>query len=206
MTRFLQFAAALVVGLAPAWCDDQTKEAPPPKPAPAKTAPKVPAPNLNGRGAAVRGGNPKVGAQKAPPAIPRAPGPQIQRFLRMTPQERDIYIDKAPIANQQRLRTLSDNWEKLPPEERDRRLQLFDSVTRLSKDQQDILNQRLTEFEQLPPSRKVAIRTAYQRLSEVPEADRQAWYDSPAFKERFTPTEQQIIIDLVKYYPNPQVH
>jgi len=200
MARLFYFAATLVVGLSPLWSDDQAKE--PPK-APARvTAPKVPAAKVNNK--ARGGGVPKAGA-KALPTIPKAPNAQIQRFLRMTPQEREIYIDKAPVPNQQRLRNLAEHWDSLPQEERDRQLQLFESLSRLPRDKQDLVNQRLTEFQQLGLDRRVAIRRAYQMLSEKPEEERQPIIDSPAFKERFTPMEQQIITDLVKYYPNPRM-
>ncbi len=208
MTRLLQFAAALAVVLVPAWGADQAaakEPAKPPAKSPAKATPKIPNANANaksGRGAAA---NPRGGNVKGPPVIPKAPRPQLQRFLRMTPQEREIFIDKMPVPQQEALRKAAENWEALPQEERDRRLRLFDCLSKLPKDKQDLVDQRLTEFAQLPIARRVMIRNAYQRLSELPEADRQEWLDRPEFKERFTPIEQQIVKDLVTYYPNPQI-
>jgi hypothetical protein len=204
MARLFQFAAALIVVLSPAWCDDQaTKE--PAKPAP-KGTPRAPNVNVPGRGAGGGGAvNPRGGVPKPPPIILRPLGPQIQRFLRMTPQEREIFIDKQPIPQQERFRKAVERWESLPPEERERELKLYDFVAKLPKDKQDLVNQRVGEYNDLPPGRKIMIRNWYQRLSALTEADRETWLDRPEFKERFTPIEQQIVRDLVTYYPNPEI-
>jgi len=201
MTRVLQFAAVLTVVLAPVWGDDQATKAPPKTTV--KGTPRVPGFNAKkGAGGAV---SPKGGGVRPLPTIPKAPRPQVVRFFRMTPQEREIYIDKMPVPQQKQLRKAAETWESLPPEERDRRLKLFDSLSKLPKDKQDLVDQRLNEFYTLPVPRRVMIRNVYQRLSELPEADRAQWMDRPEFKERFTPIEQQIVKDLVTYYPNPQI-
>jgi hypothetical protein len=201
MKSFLQFAAALLLGWAPAWCE-QAKE---PAPTPAKTTvpavkppPKVPAAKGSATSAA------KIPA-KAVPVIRPVPGAQLQRFLRLTPQEREIAIDKMPIASQDAIRKRLAAFDSLPAQERERRLKLYDAISKLPKDQQDLVNQRINEFQQLGPDRKLGIQKAYQLLSGKTEPERRAIFDSPEFKERFTPTEQQIVVDLVKYYPTPEM-
>jgi hypothetical protein len=194
MNCFVKFAAVSLLGLAPAWCDDQAKEPPKPvKPPAVKPIPKGPA---------------AKGVPKAAPkgnVIRAIPGPVIQRFLRMTPQEREIAIDKMPVAQQEAIRRNVANFDALPAEERERRLRLFAAVSNLPRDQQDVVNQRIKEFQQLGPERKRAIQIAYFLLSGKTEDERRAIIDSPEFKERFTPTEQQIVTDLVKYYPRPEM-
>ena len=201
MTRVLHFAAVLTVVLAPVWGDDQATKAPPKTTV--KGTPKVP--GFNGKKAAGGAVSPKGGGVRPLPTIPKAPRPQVVRFFRMTPQEREIAIDKMPVPQQENFRKAAERWDSLPPEERERQLKLFDSLSQLAKDKQDLVEQRLNEFYALPIPRRIMIRNAYQRLSEIPEADRQTWFDRPEFKERFTPIEQQIVKDLVTYYPNPQI-
>jgi hypothetical protein len=201
MCCFLKFATALLVGLAPAWCD-QVKD--PPKPPPAKSAVKVPPKNSTVNPNAKGKGNPK-GVAKAPPVFRAIPNAQVIRFLRLTPEERQIAIDKMPIANQEPIRKKMAEFDALPAEERERQLKLWDGVTKLPKDKQDLVNQRLREVWQLPPDRRLGIRVAYQLLSAKTEEERRVMIDSQAFKDRFTPAEQQIIVDLVKYCPNPQM-
>lgn len=201
MNRFPQLAAALLLGLIPAWSDQATKEPPkPPVKAPG-VRPAVPKGAASKNGA---GGGPKAGFRQVPVIRP-IPGPQVQRFLRLTPQEREIAIDKMPIASQQRMRQAAERWDALPADERNRQLKLFDSLSSLPKDKQELVNQRIGEFQQLGPERKLAVRRVYQLLSGKTEEQRRALIDSAEFKERFTPREQQIVVDLVKYYPNPDM-
>jgi Protein of unknown function (DUF3106) len=206
MNRFLKFAAASVLGLVPAWCG-QTKEPaavkaparPPGKASAVRTpAPKAPA----ARGAAGGSGR---SSMKAMPVFRQVPGAQVQRFLRLTPREREIAIDKMPVAAQDSIRRRLAAFDSLPAEERDRQLKLYAAISTLPKDKQDLVNQRIGEFQQLGPERKLGIRRAYQLLSGKTEPVRQAIIDSPQFKERFTPMEQRIVIDLVRYYPNPEM-
>lgn len=199
----LKFAAALLAVLVPAGVA-QTKE-PAPVKAPAK-APGVRAAAPKGtttKGAAGAGGRASMKAM--PPVFRQVPGAQVQRFLRLSPQEREIAIDKMPVGVQESIRKRLAAFDSLSPEERERQLKLYDAVSKLPKDKQDLVNQRIGEFQQLGPDRKLGIRRAYQLLSGKPEAARQAIIDSPEFKERFTPTEQRIVVDLVKYYPNPEM-
>jgi hypothetical protein len=84
-------------------------------------------------------------------------------------------------------------------------LKLYDAISKLPKDKQDLVNQRINEFQKLAADRRLGIQKAYQLLSGKTEAERRAIIDSPEFKERFTPTEQQIVVDVVKYYPIPDM-
>jgi hypothetical protein len=201
MNCFVKFAAVSLLASVPVWCD-QAKEPPkPPAKAPAAAA-KVPA----AKGQPGKGGvGVKNGLKGAPPVFRPVPNAQIQRFLRLTPQEREIAIDKMPVPNQEAIRKRLAVFDALPAEERERQLKLYDSVSKLPKDKQDLVNQRISEFYQLAPDRRLGIRQVYHLLSAKSEAEQRAIIDSPEFKERFTPAEQQIVVDLVKYYPNPQM-
>jgi hypothetical protein len=129
----------------------------------------------------------------------------VQRFLRLTPKEREIAIDKMPVASQDALRKRLAAFDSLPAQERERRLKLYDAMSKLPKATQDLVNDRINEFQKLGPDRRVGIQRAYQLLSGKTEPERRVIIDSPEFKERFTPTEQRIVVDLVKYYPTPDM-
>jgi hypothetical protein len=203
MSRTLKIAAALFVGLVPGWSSDQTTKEPA-KP-PVKNPPAVVKPAVPGAKVA----NPKkgvgVGVAKKGVQLRQIPNAQIQRFLRMSPQERDIAIDKLPIPQQENLRKMLERFDAQPPEERERQLKLFELLSKLPKEQQDLINQRIREMNQLAPDRRGPIQRAYWMLSDQSEDERRTTMNDPAFKERFTPMEQQIITDLVKYYPNPKM-
>jgi hypothetical protein len=206
MNCLLKFAVALLLGYVPAWCE-QAKEpvtvpAKPPAPTVKPVVPKVPAP----KSAPARA---PASAAKAPaksvPIIRPVPTTQVQRFLRLTPKEREIAIDKMPVASQDAIRKRLAAFDSLPAQEREHRLKLYDAISKLPKATQDLVNARIDEFQKLGPDRRGAIQRAYQLLSGKAEPERRVIIDSPEFKERFTPTEQRIVVDLVKYYPTPEM-
>jgi hypothetical protein len=125
--------------------------------------------------------------------------------LRLTPKEREIAIDKMPVASQDALRKRLAAFDSLPAQEREHRLKLYEAISKLPKATQDLVNDRINEFQKLGQDRRVGIQRAYQLLSGKTEAERRAIVDSPEFKERFTPTEQRIVVDLVEYYPTPDM-
>jgi len=203
MSRILKFAAALFAVLAPAGYAQPKDAAPVKAPPKAASVPRPPAPKV----AAPKAGAGGAGRMpmKGMPVFRPVPGAQVQRFLRLTPAEREIAIDKMPVGVQESIRRRLAAFDSLPAQERERQLKLYDAVSKLPRDKQDLVNQRIAEFQQLPQDRKLGIRRVYQLLSGKPEAARQAAIDSPEFKERFTPIEQRIVVDLVKYYPNPEM-
>lgn len=206
MSCSLKFAAAALAGVI-SIAGAQSKE-PAAAKAPAKAAAKAPAARIPAPKApppkAAAGGAGRM-PMKGVPMFRQVPGPQVQRFLRLSPQEREIAIDKMPVAAQDGIRKRLAAFDSLPPEERERQLKLYEAVNRLPKDKQDLVNQRIGEFHQLGADRRTGISRAYQLLSSKPEPARQAILDSAEFKERFTPAEQRIVVDLVRYYPNPEM-
>ena len=206
MNCFLKFAAALLFGLVPAWCAQTREPAPAKAPArPPAKAPAVRAPAPSGPAARGAAGGAGRALGKTMPVFRQVPGAQVQRFLRLTPREREIAIDKMPITAQESIRKRLAAFDSLPAGERERQLKLYEAVSKLPKDKQDLVNQRIGEFQQLGPERRLGIRRAYQLLSSKSQPVRQAIIDSPEFKERFTPMEQRVVIDLVEYYPNPEM-
>jgi len=201
MNCFPKFAAVLLAGVV-SLAGAQTRE-PVPAKAPKANASKAPAVRTPAPKAPAAGAG-RMG-MKGMPVLRPVPGVQVQRFLRLSPQEREIAIDKMPVGAQEGIRRRLAAFDSLPAEERERQLKLYEAVSRLPKDKQDLVNQRIGEFQQLGQDRKLGIRRAYQLLSGKPEPARQAIIDSPEFKERFTPSEQRIVVDLVRYYPNPEM-
>jgi hypothetical protein len=118
----------------------------------------------------------KLKQQKQP--LRPLPGPAIERFLRMPPEERE--------------RALS----QLPPERRQQIEQRLRRLERLSPEQREQLERRYDVFQSLPPGRRLLVRAAIQRLRNAPEAQRKAFLESDEAKRRFTVGELQLLRDV----------
>ena len=107
------------------------------------------------------------------------PGPEVQRFLRMSPQDR--------------ARALA----QLPPERRQQIEENVARLERLSPEQKAQLERRYQIFEKLPPGRRALVREAIMRLRAMTPAQRKAVLESDDAKLRYNPEEIRLLRDVV---------
>src|SRR4051812_7123561 len=77
---------------------------------------------------APKGGVPK-GMPKGPKkgSLPKGAGPnaQVERLLEMSPEQRERALEKLPPQQQANFRKRFEQFDKLPPEERARRIEMW---------------------------------------------------------------------------------
>lgn len=150
---------------------------------------------------------PPAKAQKAqqvpgrPAAQAQLPPNAIDRWNRMSPQERERELAKLPPARARQIRERIRWYNHMAPEERQALRQRYQTFSQLPPDKQQIVRQRLRENHEFPLARQLAIHSEIQHLRSLPEAQRQALMNSGEFRGRFSPQEQQIIRDLATYLP-----
>jgi hypothetical protein len=115
---------------------------------------------------------------------------QRERMLsRMEPERRKQFIDKLqkfnalPKAEQQLLRERHERLSNLPP------------------DQQQVVRRDGARFEKLPPARRQAMLDEFQKVRKMSESERNAYFATPEFRDKFYPNEQQMIANLSKVIP-----
>jgi hypothetical protein len=104
--------------------------------------------------------------------------PAIERFLAMTPQQRE--------------RALA----ALPPERRQQILARLQALELLSDDERELLRGRLQAFTSLPPARRQAVRREIQALRALPRPQRLRRLESPELRENFSEQELQLLRDV----------
>src|SRR2546423_2571644 len=117
-------------------------------------------------------------AQKiAPPPMVMRPGPGIQaleRWSRMTPEQRSRALDRVPPERRQKVEEQLERYQNLTPEQREQlrfRAQMF---SQLPPEKQDQARRLFRQFNQLPPDRQGALREEFRNLRGMSEADRAA--------------------------------
>ena len=138
----------------------------PPKPSP---APKPVAAGKPGGG-----GGGKPGAPGRGPQLNSAQ--ELDRFSKMSPKEREKELSK------------------LPPQRRAAFEQRLARYQQMSPEQQAKVRQRVEEMESLPKDRQNAVRQEIQRLQALPPAQRKQAVESEAFKQKFSPDEQRLVL------------
>jgi hypothetical protein len=169
-------------------------------------SPKAPPPPRNG----VRPGAAKSPAGKNPMApkaggAPRLgnPGNPVERLMAMPPERREQVLEKLPPQQQANLRQRLDKYDKLPPEERARLNQMWNTFNSLPPEKQAIVTRQMQAFNSLPEARREDLKPVLQRLRLMPEARRDALLNSQAFKDRFSPSEWQMLAEISQNYPLP---
>jgi hypothetical protein len=195
-------AAAAVAGAAP------QKHVNPPKPPP--KAPRVaertrPMPRATSERGVPRPGRgperlvmPRPDNRARPLPNPLNPG---QRFLQMTPQEQEIFIEQANPALQQRLREALDRYNHLPERARQRIFRQFQLLNALPPEKQALLHRQINRFNAQPEDRRATMAEELLKLRAMSPQDRADRLSSDDFKSRFTADERQILGDLSENLP-----
>jgi hypothetical protein len=126
----------------------------------------------------------------------------IDRWNRMSPEERERELAKLPPERAKQIRQRIARYNQMHPEEQEALRRRYQTFSQLPPEQKQVIRQRLREFRQLPLARRPVVHRQVEQLRLLPEAQRQAALNSADFHSRFSPQEQQIIRDLSTYLPN----
>jgi hypothetical protein len=183
-------AVGLLLLMAVAATAAQTGNPKPPKPA--KTPPP-PRNDVRPRAVPKAGGAPRLGN----------PGNPVERLMAMPPEKREQVLEKLPPQQQANLRQRLDRFDKLPAAERARLNQMWSTFNSLPPEKQAIVTRQMQAFNNLPDARREELKPVLQRLRLMPEDRRNTLLNSDAFKNRFSPSELQMLTDISENYPLP---
>jgi uncharacterized protein DUF3106 len=103
------------------------------------------------------------------------PARDLERFAKMSPEERREQLAKLPPERRQQLERRLERYQNLPPEQREQ------------------LQRRYEAFQSLPPPRQLAVRGELLNLRRMSPAERRARLDSPEVRQYFSPEEQRLL-------------
>ncbi len=136
--------------------------------------------------------------QQAGPSLP------IDKWNRMPPDVRERELAKLPPATARLIRQRLRKYNQMPPDEQQALRERYQVFSSLPPALRQVVRGRLREFNQLPPARRRVVYREVEVLGALQEAQRQARTNSPDFRSRFSPPEQQIIRDLTQYLEPPK--
>lgn len=110
-----------------------------------------------------------------------SPTEQVERLLNMSPEEREKALAGLPPARRAAIEKRIDTLESLPPEVRERRINLAKRLESLPEDRQPVVRQEIQGIQRMPvPERRIRLH-------------------SSDFNQDYSPEEQQLIRD---HFPN----
>lgn len=131
----------------------------------------------------------------------RAQNPEtaLDRWFRMSPEERERELAKLPPARARLIRQQLRRYSEMSPEEKEKLRKRYQTFSQLPPDLQQTVRERLREFRQLPVARQVAVHRQVVELRALPEDQRAARMDSDEMRSRFSTQERLIIQNLAEY-------
>jgi hypothetical protein len=126
----------------------------------------------------------------------------IDRWNRMSPEERERELAKLPPARARLIRQRIRRYNQMNPDEQQALRERYQTFSQLPPGKQQVIRERLREFRLLPVARRPIVHGEVEQLRLLPEAERQAFLKSEDFRSKYSPQEQQIIRDLSTYLPN----
>lgn len=136
-----------------------------------------------------------------PAAQQQPPDNSIDRWNRMSPEERERELAKLPPARARMIRQRIKRYNQMNPEEQQALRERYQMFSQLPPEKRQVVRQRVRELQSLPGPRQRAIHGEVMQLRTFPDAERQARLNSDEFHNQFSPQEQQIIRDLSTYLP-----
>ncbi len=150
------------------------------------------------------GGPPKGGVDLGR-SLPRPDGLSVvDRLERMTPQQRQRYLDTLPPDRKKQFEDRLERYEQMTPEQRQQVREQYELFQGLPEDRQDALRRTFRQFNELPDDRRKVLRREYQRLSRMTESERGERVESKDFLKRYSTSEQQLLKDFATLLPAPK--
>ncbi len=125
----------------------------------------------------------------------------VDRLQRMTPAERQRFLDRIPPDKRMQLERRMRELDKIPTDVRDRLRREYDEFQQLPPERQQAVRRVLREMNGLPPGRRGAVRAAVNFIRGLSAADRERRFQARPFKTRFDEDEQRLIKEAVDVLP-----
>ena len=153
------------------------------------------------------GGGPKTAERSLPhpaKAAPKINNPlnPVQRFLQMTPEEQERFMEKANPQQQERMRQFIERYKTLPPAQKEFLFRQYQMLNALPPAKQAAISREIAFFNnKLPDERRRVVGEELVKLHALPEADRTARMASDEFKSKYSPEEQEVLKTLAESLP-----
>jgi hypothetical protein len=139
-------------------------------------------------------------AQRNP--LDNHPGEQIlMKLSSMTPEEREQALSRLPPAQRANIEKRIENFQKMPAAQQERTLEKLERLNNLPAQRQKQVRRSMTELNKLPDDRKKAVNQELRNMTGMSGDERAAYTGTDAFRNRYSPEEQQIVGDLAEILP-----
>jgi hypothetical protein len=154
---------------------------------------------------AARPQRPERPPEKAEAAAAAANNPgsaeNLSKLLKMTPEQRNKALSALNPARRAQIEKRLGDYQKLPPDQQARELDHLRRMQSLPPQKQQQVRASLQQLAALPQPRKAVVNRQINQMRPLADPDRRAMMNSEEFRNKFTPSEQQMIEDISMVTP-----
>jgi len=125
----------------------------------------------------------------------------LQRFVKMTPEERQNAIARLPPQRQRQILQRLQQYETMAPQAKERVVTQLELLHNLPPQRQNQVRRSLQDLQTLPDDRKVLVRQELAKLSAMPDEERKSRMNSEEFRNVYSPLEQQMMGNIAEVLP-----
>ena len=133
------------------------------------------------------------GANKKGDRLPRTP---VDKFNRMTPDDRQKALEKLPPERRKKIEDQLNWYNSLTPQQRVQLRSRLQAFNQLPPEKQNQTRRLFRQFGELPQERQEPVLKEFENLRVMPEAERRARINSDEFRNKYNSHEQKILGDL----------
>ncbi|MBI3684756.1 MAG: DUF3106 domain-containing protein [Acidobacteria bacterium] len=128
-------------------------------------------------------------------------GQAVDRFNRMTPEEREQVLKNLPPDRRKMVEKNLDRYNELTPEQRERLRNEYDHFQNLPPEKQQAARKVFRQMNGLSQERRGELRREAARLRRLSPEERKTHMGSEAFKGKYSAEEREIIDHLTGLFP-----
>jgi DNA-directed RNA polymerase subunit F len=129
----------------------------------------------------------------------------MAKLLKLPPDQRNRALSGLPPARRTQIEQRLNEYLKKPADERARDLEHLRRMQSLPPQKQNQVRASLRNLAALPQPRQRVVRQQINQLRPLSDTDRMALMNTEEFRNKFTPSEQQMIEDISLVTPRTEV-
>lgn len=120
----------------------------------------------------------------------------LERWNRMSPEQRERTLKELPPERRQKTRERIEHFNKMSESERERLTRRWERFAGLSPEKQELVRRQLREFRNVPDGRRPQLAREFRRLRGLSEAERKTRMESEEFRNMYSGEEREMLRDL----------
>ena len=128
---------------------------------------------------------------------PPPPGAvMIERLNRMTPEQRQRFLDRLPPQRRERVERRLENFNSLSADAKAKLREQYQEFQKLPTERQNAIRRSFRQLNALSEDRKPVVRRELMRLRRMTPEGRTEAMETERFRSRFNESERQLLFDL----------